>query len=98
MTFISKEEEAALIAGGEKPYSLRGRTEFAIFGADGAPTGQLCRCYRPHPTQGNFAFHALSDRLITPEELDAAEMRSQDGTLLATTYGEWKKEQLNVST
>lgn len=92
--FIGPEEEAELIASGEKPYSIAGRTEFEVRSKDGIPTGQFCRAYKMDPVSGCAGVQALSERTMTPEELNATEMRNPDGSVQAITYGEWKKRGL----
>lgn len=92
MNFISPEEEAQLIAEGEKPYRIAGETEFSEVALTGIPTGIFHRCYG-HISGGTFRFYALSDRTMTPTELDAWPMRKSNGSVMGITYGEWKKEQ-----
>lgn len=91
MRFIGPEEEAALIASGERPYSISGRDEFEVRDGDGVPTGQYCRAYKVDPATGVAALQALSGRTMTQGEMDVVPMRGPDGSVKAITYGEYRK-------
>ncbi len=91
MEFITSSAESELLAVGEVPYSIADKTEFEVRDDDGVPTGQLCRVYRVDRITGLSTTIALSERVMSPAELDAVEMRGRDGSVMAVTYGEFRR-------